>query len=74
MQFQVTSRQDRVYHSAMVEIIDRVSCVALVVQQILRVLVGDHERKQREDEGDEDAGGHDVEIFLQYKMKRDFME
>ena len=57
----------------MVEIIDRVACVALVVELILRVFVGDHQRQEGEDEGDEDTGGHDIEILLQYKRERDFM-
>ena len=57
----------------MVEIIDRVACVALVVDPILRVFVGDHQRQEGEEEGDEDTGGHNVEILLQYKMERDLM-
>ena len=52
----------------------RLTCVALSTELIIRTVEWNNVGEEREEEGGEDAGGHQVEIFLSHKLKRDLME
>ena len=90
LQLEIGSSEDWVDLSSMVEISNNISwrlifrkfiwltmrltCVALSTELIIRTVEWNNVGEKREEEGGEDAGGHQVEIFLSHKLKRNLME